>query len=147
MLEKWVQRLIMDDGANLYRYKGVIAVKGMDNKFVFQGVGMLFSGGCSNAKWGEDEVRESRFVFIGKNLDKEFYKDGFMACCEDTLRFEVGTLVEVNVGTYKSGKVLKQWDEGNAYRVEVDNEMKTNVWAPVDNDVYIRLPGSDKSIA
>jgi len=147
MLEKWVQRLIMDDGANLYRYKGVIAVKGMDNKFVFQGVGMLFSGGCSNAKWGEDEVRESRFVFIGKNLDKEFYKDGFMACCEDKLRFEVGTLVEVNVGTYKSGKVLKQWDEGNAYRVEVDNEMKTNVWAPVDNDVYIRLPGSDKSIA
>jgi len=138
MLEKWVQRLIVDDGANLYRYKGVIAVKGMDNKFIFQGVGMLFSGGCSDAVWGKNEKRESRFVFIGKNLDKDFYREAFLACCDDKLRFNEGDDVMVNVGMFKPGKVIKKWDEGNAYRVEVQDARKTNVWAPVDSDVYIR---------
>ncbi len=29
---------------NLFRYKGVLAVRGMKKKFVFQGVHMIFSG-------------------------------------------------------------------------------------------------------
>ena len=41
MLQKWIQHIITQDGADLYRYKGVIAVKGIDKKYVFQGVGML----------------------------------------------------------------------------------------------------------
>merc|ERR1711935_312083 len=41
MLETWIQRLIGEDGANLYRYKGIISVKGMQSKFIFQGVGMM----------------------------------------------------------------------------------------------------------
>ena len=138
LLESWIQRAIMDDGANLYRYKGVIAVKGMDRKFVFQGVGMLFTGGFHDAVWKKDEKRESRFVFIGKNLDESFYREGFEACCVTKLRFEVGATVQVNVGTWKKGKVLKQWDEGNAYRVEIQNDDKTNVWAPIDVNNYIK---------
>ena len=35
------------------------------NKFVFQGVGMLFSGGFVDAVWAPGEKRENRFVFIG----------------------------------------------------------------------------------
>ena len=141
MLERWIQRLITDDGANLYRYKGVIAVKGMDQKFVFQGVGMLFAGGFQDMTWKKGETRESRFVFIGKNLDHDFYRSGFMACViahGTPLRFPVGTLVEANVGSFQRAKVLKQWDEGNAYRLEIQDEAKTNVWAPVDVDAYIR---------
>ena len=68
MMERWIQRLIMEDGANLYRYKGIIAVKGKDEKFVFQGVGMMFSG-TFEGKWQPNEEKESRFVFIGKDLD------------------------------------------------------------------------------
>lgn len=79
MLENWIQRLIMVDEANLYRYKGVIAVKGMAQKFVFQGVGMLFSGGFDEVTWKETEKREGRFVFIGKHLDHGFYRNGFLA--------------------------------------------------------------------
>lgn len=138
LLQSWIQRLITEDGADLYRYKGVIAVKGMDKKFVFQGVGMLFSGGFGKVFWRKNEKRESRFVFIGKNLDHDFYRDGFHACKAGTLRFNVGDMVEVNIGTYARGKVLKQWDEGNSYRVEVQDRNKTNVWAPIDLDVYIR---------
>lgn len=141
MLEKWIQRLIMEDGANLYRYKGLVSVKGIDNKFLFQGVGMIFSGGLSDVLWKKDEKRESRFVFIGKNLDLDFYRAAFMACRADLpLRFPVGTMVEANVGKFKLGKVLKHWNEGNAYRVEIQDKNKTNVWAPVDIDNYIRAP-------
>jgi G3E family GTPase len=141
MLERWIQRLITEDGANLYRYKGVISVQGMDYKFIFQGVGMLFSGGFSDKKWGADEKRESRFVFIGKHLDHDMYRKGFEACkTEQTLRFAVGDIVEVNIGKYVKGKVLKQWDDGNAYRVEIQDKDHTNVWAPIDIDVYIRTP-------
>ena len=138
VLQSWIGRLIEEDGANLYRYKGVMAVKGMGKKFVFQGVGMLFSGAFEGS-WKKGELHESRFVFIGKNLDKEFLQAGFDACrVTKELRFPVDTLVEVNVGDWKLGKVLKHWDEGNAYRVEVQDLKKNNVWAPVDVDGYIR---------
>ena len=139
MLESWIQRLIMEDGANLYRYKGVISVKGMDRKFVFQGVGMLFSGGFGDVTWKKSEPRESRFVFIGKNLNHEFYREGFLACRADQpLRFPVGTMVEANVGGFKLGKILKHWDEGNAYRIELQDKSRTHVWAPIDIDNYVR---------
>jgi len=139
MLETWISRLIQVDGANLYRYKGVIAVKGVDEKFIFQGVGMLFSGGFDKTKWRPEEKRESRFVFIGKNLDAEFYREGFNACKVDRpLRFPLGTQVQANVGTWREGKVIKQWDEGNAYRIELNDKKKTNVWAPIDIDAYVK---------
>jgi len=56
---------------------------------------MLFSGGFGKVFWRKNEKRESRFVFIGKNLDHDFYRDGFHACKAGTLRFNVGDMVEV----------------------------------------------------
>jgi len=139
LLQSWIQRLITEDGANLYRYKGILAVKGMDQKFVFQGVGMLFSGDFQSFTWKADEPRESCFVFIGKNLDIPLLRMGFEACVVDRpLRFEVGDMVMANVGSFKKGKVIKHWDEGNAYRIEVQDARRTNVWAPVDIDPYVR---------
>jgi len=140
LMQRWIQRLVTVDGANLYRYKGLLAVKGMDEKFIFQGVGMIFNGGFDDTKkWTIPESeRESRFVFIGKNLDHELLKEGFMACrVTDELRFDVGATVEANVGSFQKGKIIKHWDEGNAYRIELDKD-KTNVWAPIDIDAYVR---------
>lgn len=138
MLQRWIERLVTVDGANLYRYKGVMAAKGIDEKFVFQGVGMLFTGSMEG-KWKPGEKRESCFVFIGKDLDEKFLKESFEACLvSDKLRFNVGDKVEANVGIWKSGTVIAQWDEGNAYRIEIDDERKTNVWAPIDVDGYVR---------
>lgn len=142
MLERWIQRLITEDGANLYRYKGVIAVKGKDEKFVFQGVGMMFSGNFEG-NWKKDEKRQSRFVFIGKNIDVDFLKFGFEACCVDKeLRFAVGDSVVANVGKWIPGKVIKQWDDGNAYRIKLDDASGTECWAPVDVNEYVRPPQS-----
>ena len=44
---------------DLFRYKGVLAVKGMDKKFVFQGVHMLFGGNFSEeiGLWKEGKKR------------------------------------------------------------------------------------------
>lgn len=144
MLQTWIQRLVVEDGANLYRYKGIIAVKNIPQKFVFQGVGMLFDGDFDqDVVWKKGEKRESRFVFIGKNLDKQLYREGFMACqTNQELRFDLGAEVEANVGKWEKGIVIEQWDQGNAYRIELENEAKTNVWAPVDIDQYVRVRGA-----
>mmetsp|Transcript_48671 Transcript_48671/g.95146 ORF Transcript_48671/g.95146 Transcript_48671/m.95146 type:complete len:333 (+) Transcript_48671:2-1000(+) len=145
LLERWIERLIVDEGANLYRYKGVVAVRGEDRKFIFQGVGMMFTGGFCTTKWKPGEVRENRFVFIGKNLDHGFHRRGFEACMTTgTLRFPIGAKVEANVGFgvggYTSGKVTGHWDEGAAYLVMLDDEDETVVEALIDIDEYIRAP-------
>eukprot|EP00960_Hanusia_phi_P046605 757934-Hanusia_phi.AAC.5 len=140
LLQRWIQRLITDEGANLYRYKGVIAVKGVEEKFVFQGVGMLFSGGFQG-RWRSNEVRESRFIFIGRNLDRKALTAGFQACsANQRLRFAVGDTVLANVGRWKEGTIIALWDAGNAYRIQLHDRLKSNVWAPVDTDQYIRAP-------
>tara|TARA_B110000046_G_C12670967_1_gene264525 strand:- start:242 stop:409 length:168 start_codon:yes stop_codon:yes gene_type:complete len=36
----WIDEIIKTLGADLFRYKGVLNVAGMQQKFVFQGVGM-----------------------------------------------------------------------------------------------------------
>lgn len=138
-LRMWISELIQTKSADLFRYKGVLAVKGMKEKFVFQGVHMLFSGGFDNKiLWKKDDVRECRFVFIGRNLDKEALKAGVEACVAKPLRFNVGDIVVANVGEWVKGKILKQWDDGNPYRIELQDAQKTNVWGPIDNDNFIR---------
>eukprot|EP00913_Durusdinium_trenchii_P017257 g16227.t1 len=86
------------------------------------GVHMLFSGGFTENLWQEDEVRENRFVFIGRNLEKEALLQEVKACkVEGELRFKVGDEVEVCVGedAWMPGKIVRLWDEGNPYRIEL----------------------------
>ena len=139
-LEQWIGGLMQDSGEDLFRYKGVLSVKGIDQKFVFQGVHMLFSGTFSEeiAPWRKGEKRECRFVFIGRNLDHKALEQGFLDCKAEDLRFKVGDKVYANVGEFMEGKILKCWDEGNPYRVEIQDAEKRNVWVPIDNDDYVR---------
>ena len=139
-LNNWIGNLLQNYGEDLFRYKGVLAVKGTDDKFVFQGVHMLFAGNFSSevAQWKEGETRECRFVFIGRNLDHESLQSGLMDCKAEDLRFNVGDKVYANIGEFTEGRILKCWDEGNPYRVEIQNAEKSNVWVPIDNDDYVR---------
>ena len=139
-LERWIGGLMRDKSEDLFRYKGVLAVKGMDEKYVFQGVHMLFGGKFSEdiGLWKEGEKRECRFVFIGRDLDHEALESGLMECLAEDLRFNVGDTVYANVGQFTEGKILKCWDQGNPYRVEIQNEEKSNVWVPVDSDEFVR---------
>ena len=141
-LERWIGELMQSKGEDLFRYKGALAVKGMDRKFVFQGVHMLFGGGFSSevAPWKEGETRECRFVFIGRNLDHEELQQGLMDCKAEELRFNVGDTVYANIGEFTEGRILKCWDEGNPYRVEIQNSERSNVWVPIDSNDYV-IPG------
>jgi len=134
-LNEWISTLIQKWNAELFRYKGVIAVKGRDQKFVFQGVHMLFSGDFA-ATWG-DKPRKSVFCFIGKDLKKMNLKEGFMACIAKPLRWKVGQRVEANVSRgYSPGEIIKTWDAGNAYRIRLD--IGVECWAPIDDDRFVR---------
>ena len=141
-LERWIGELMQSKGEDLFRYKGVLAVKGMDRKFVFQGVHMLFGGGFSSevAPGKEGAPRECRFVFLGRNLDHEELQQGLMDCKAEELRFNVGDTVYANIGEFTEGRILKCWDEGNPYRVEIQNSERSNVWVPIDSTDYV-IPG------
>lgn len=143
-LQNWISGMIQTKSNDLFRYKGVLAVKNKKEKFVFQGVHMLMAAGYSDIMWKDDEERECRFVFIGRNLDKAMLEEEFMKCkAEENLRFKEGDKVECKTGKneWQEGKILRIWDEGNPYRVELQNERKTNIWAPEDRDLCIRSVG------
>ena len=139
-LERYIGNLMREHGENLFRYKGVLAVKGVDEKYVFQGVHMLFGGDYSRdiGLWKEGETRECRFVFIGRDLDHDALQKGLMECQAEELRFNLGDTVYANIGEFTEGRIIKLWDEGNPYRVEIQNDEKSNVWVPIDNDDYVR---------
>jgi len=78
-LNQWISWLLKEKGVDLFRSKGVLAVKGMKEKFVFQAIHMLFAN-SQEGSWGPDEERRCKMIFIGKNLDREELTSGFMAC-------------------------------------------------------------------
>ncbi len=75
----WVQNLVATEGQNILRSKGILAFRDDPDRFVFQGVHMMLEGDHQRA-WKEGEKRESRIVFIGRNLPEEKIREGFAAC-------------------------------------------------------------------
>jgi G3E family GTPase len=78
-LNSWISWLLKEKGVDLFRSKGVLAVKGMKQKFVFQAIHMLFAN-SQEGEWKEGEERRCKMVFIGKHLDREELSKGFMQC-------------------------------------------------------------------
>ena len=75
----WVQDLVAKDGPSILRSKGILAFKDDPERFVFQGVHMILDGDHQRP-WKDDEKRESRIVFIGRNLDEDKLREGFESC-------------------------------------------------------------------
>ena len=75
----WVQDLVQTEGPNILRCKGILSFKNDDERFAFQGVHMMLDGDHQRP-WGEGEKRESRIVFIGRNLPREKIEAGFQGC-------------------------------------------------------------------
>ena len=75
----WVQDLVATEGPKILRCKGILAFKDDPERFVFQGVHMILDGDHQRA-WGADEKRDSRIVFIGRNLPEEKIRQGFESC-------------------------------------------------------------------
>lgn len=77
----FMTELLQAKAADIFRSKGVLAFADQgDTKFVFQGVHDQINFGPSEKPWLPEEKRESKMVFIGKNLDYESLKQSLVAC-------------------------------------------------------------------
>jgi G3E family GTPase len=75
----WIQKLVADDGPAILRCKGILSFKDDPERFVCQGVHMILDGDHQRP-WRDGETRDSRMVFIGRNLPEEKIRKGFESC-------------------------------------------------------------------
>jgi len=75
----WIQDLVAKDGPSILRCKGILSFKDDPERFVFQGVHMILDGDHQRP-WKEGEARDSRIVFIGRNLPEDKIRQGFESC-------------------------------------------------------------------
>lgn len=76
----WIRDFIMNRGVDVLRSKGILNLADQENRYVFQGVHMVM-----DSSWGEpwgEQSRESRLVFIGRNLDEAMLRKDFLACTQ-----------------------------------------------------------------
>ncbi|HET9735392.1 MAG TPA: GTP-binding protein [Burkholderiales bacterium] len=78
-LEQFLSGMIQVYGPDLLRYKGVLWMKGKNNRVVFQGVHMMM-GGDVGKPWAKGEKKSSVLVFIGKKLPKDLFIAGLEQC-------------------------------------------------------------------
>lgn len=69
MVEAAAREIADDYGAELLRWKGVLAIAGNDRRVALQGVHRIFE--IHDLDRWEGPHRDSRVVFIGKNLDQQ----------------------------------------------------------------------------
>ena len=73
--------LLRERAADIYRSKGLLSFHGQgDAKFVFQGVHEQINFGPAKEPWKAGEERVNKFVFIGKNLNREELTKSLMEC-------------------------------------------------------------------
>ena len=77
-INEWLNELVYIYGPELYRYKGILSVEGLDYQIIFQGVQMSFD--ISRGRDWNDTERKSTLVFIGKNLPEDTLRESFFAC-------------------------------------------------------------------
>ncbi len=77
-LNAWLGKLLREKVIDIFRMKGYLSIAGESERFVFQGVHMLFDG-QADRPWG-NEPRHNQLVFIGRNLDGNAMKREFEAC-------------------------------------------------------------------
>lgn len=75
----WLEKTTQMDGPSILRLKGIIALKDDPERYVVQGVHMILEGDHQRP-WKDDEPRETRLVFIGRDLDEERIRRTFEAC-------------------------------------------------------------------
>ena len=78
-VNSWIGNLLRNQGQDIFRMKGILNIEGSAERFVFQGVHMLFDG-KRDRPWKPNETPKNELVFIGRNLDEMQLKEDFRAC-------------------------------------------------------------------
>jgi len=74
-VEEFLSAMVQVYGAQLMRYKGVLNISGVEQRVVVQGVHMLM-GSDVGTPWKKGEVRQSKFIFIGRDMPKDLLLQG-----------------------------------------------------------------------
>ena len=77
-INKWLGTLLREQGADIFRMKGILDIVGEDRRHVFHGVHMLLDS-LPDRPWG-DGPRVNQLVFIGRNLSREQLNKSFLGC-------------------------------------------------------------------
>jgi len=88
--QAFLEELLSERSVDLYRYKGVLAVRqrGVVVRYILQGVHDTSEVSFSGA-WPEDRPVKTQVVLIGRKLERELWKQRFAECAEN---------VELSVG-------------------------------------------------
>ncbi|QDX19895.1 GTP-binding protein [Pandoraea pnomenusa] len=78
-LEDFLGSILQVYGERLLRYKGVLNMRGIDRRVVFQGVHQMM-GSDVGAKWQPGETPNTKMVFIGAELPKDIILQGLERC-------------------------------------------------------------------
>ena len=68
-LNLWLQMLLIQEGMNVFRAKGILNVEGSSERYLFQSVYMMFEGRFDKP-WGSNSPL-NKMVFIGQNLNAQ----------------------------------------------------------------------------
>lgn len=85
--DTWIATMLYLNATTLFRIKGILNVAEMDEKIVFQSVYNQYVS-QSAGKWAIDELRSTRIVFIGKNLDRSLLEKGLNQCIYSEANYE-----------------------------------------------------------
>jgi G3E family GTPase len=78
-LEEFLGGIVQVYGPDLLRYKGILFLKGINRRMLFQGVHMMMGAEPGKA-WLASEKPNTRMVFIGRKLPKEIFTRGLEQC-------------------------------------------------------------------
>jgi len=78
-LEEFLSGIVQVYGPDLLRYKGILFLKGINRRMLFQGVHMMMGAEPGKA-WLSSEKPNTRMVFIGRKLPKEIFTRGLEQC-------------------------------------------------------------------
>lgn len=76
---QWINVVLLIQKQSIYRIKGILQFAWHEEKMVFQSVQEMFAFQRA-APWAADERRQSRIVFIGKNLRREILEKSLRQC-------------------------------------------------------------------
>jgi len=78
-LEEFLGGVVQVYGPDLLRYKGILYIKGVNRRMLFQGVHMMM-GAEPGKPWLSDEKKGTKMVFIGRKLPQEIFTRGLEQC-------------------------------------------------------------------
>jgi len=78
-LEEFLGGIVQVYGPDLLRYKGILYLKGINRRMLFQGVHMMM-GAEPGKPWLSSEKPNTKMVFIGRKLPQEIFTQGLEQC-------------------------------------------------------------------